>query len=223
MCGGGLTFSRDKVYPVATTMEHILLASASPRRAEYLELLGLPFTRVPSLADERFDRRAEGRAVAEELAARKVNSVVAGLGDNPAGIPASPRPMWVCGADTLISLDGNIYGTPRDREDARRMLRAFQGKSHEVISAVALFSLRTKTMDCRSVSSEVTFAPLSPQEIEWYLDTGEWQDAAGAYKIQGRAACFISSIWGSHSSVVGLPLREFYVMLRDNGYPYGGQ
>jgi septum formation protein len=70
------------------------------------------------------------------------------------------------------------------------------------------------------VTSTVTFAPLSPDEIEWYLDTGEWQEAAGSYKIQGLASCFITDIKGSYSGVVGLPLREFYVMLRDNGYQY---
>ena len=195
-------------------MEPIILASASPRREEYLRLLGLPFTCIPSPADETIDPQSEGAAAAEELALRKVSSVLAMLKNKP--------PLWVCGADTLISLDGKIYGKPAGREDAGRMLRAFQGKTHEVISAAALFSGRANTFDCRSVTSCVTFAPLSSGEIDWYLDSGEWQDAAGAYKIQGLASCFISSIKGSYSSIVGLPLREFYVMLRDNGYPYGG-
>ena len=195
-------------------MEPIILASASPRREEYLKLLGLPFSCMPSADDESFDPQAGGRAVAEELALRKVKSVLSML--------KSEKPLWVCGADTLISLEGSIYGKPVDKEDAGRMLRAFQGKSHDVISATALFNGRTGAFDCRSVVSHVTFAPLSDGEIRWYLDTGEWQDAAGSYKIQGRASCFISSIECSYSSIVGLPLREFYVMLRDNGYPYGG-
>jgi septum formation protein len=100
------------------------------------------------------------------------------------------------------------------------MLRKLQGRSHEVITSVALYNGRKKTTDCRSVVSTVTFAPLSPDEIEWYLNTGEWQEAAGAYKIQGLASCFITGIKGSYSGIVGLPLREFYVMLRDNGYLY---
>ena len=194
-------------------MQPIILASASPRRQAYFRLLGLPFTCIPPSTDESFDPRMDARAVAEELATRKVNGVLS--------ILKNEAPLWVCGADTLISLEGNIYGKPEDREDARRTLSAFQGKTHEVISAVALFGGRAKTIDCRSVVSTVSFAPLSEGEIEWYLDTGEWRDAAGSYKIQGLASCFISSIKGSYSSIVGLPIREFYAILRDNGYPYG--
>jgi septum formation protein len=102
------------------------------------------------------------------------------------------------------------------------MLSRLQGREHEVITAVSLYSGKAKTIDCRSVVSAVTFAALSKDEIEWYLNTGEWQEAAGAYKIQGLASCFVSRISGSPSSVVGLPIREFYVMLRENGYPFGG-
>ena len=195
-------------------MEPIILASGSPRRQDYFRLLGLPFTCMPPSMDESFDERAESRAVAEELAVRKVHSVVKTLKNQPAA--------WVCGADTLIALDGEIYGKPLDRDDAARMLRAFQGRDHKVISAVALYNGRKKTTDCRSSESTVSFASLTEGEIEWYLDSGEWQDAAGAYKIQGLASCFITAIKGSYSSIVGLPLREFYTILRDNGYPYGG-
>ena len=227
-------------------MEHIILASGSPRREEYFRLLGLPFSCRPADVDESFDPDGEPQAVAEELALRKIKKVLETLPDE-APPPSSfssdeqlsgarrvtftsttPSPVrahhlaWICGADTLISLEGKIYGKPADRDDARRMLFSFQGKTHEVISAVALYNGRAQTVDCRSVVSTVTFAPLTPGEIEWYLDSGEWQDAAGAYKIQGLASCLISAINGSYSSIVGLPLREFYAMLRDNGYPYGG-
>ena len=195
-------------------MDSIILASASPRREEYFRLLGLPFTCIAPSIDESFDGEAEPRALAEGLAIRKANSVVEALKGR--FVP------WVCGADTLIALDGAIFGKPLDRLDAGRMLRAFQGRDHRVISAVALYNGRAKTMDCRSSESIVSFAPLSEGEIEWYLDSGEWQDAAGAYKIQGLASCFISAIKGSYSSIVGLPLREIYAILRDNGYPYGG-
>jgi len=194
-------------------MEPIILASGSPRRREYLKLLGLPFTCVPSPADEIYDPHAEPCSVVRELAIRKVKNVAEILKDK------SPR--WICGADTLVTLDGNIHGKPIDRGDAGRMLRSLAGRTHEVITAVALYTGRTKSIDCRSVASTVTFEPMKPGEIEWYLDTEEWRDAAGAYKIQGLASCFISSIQGSYSSIVGLPLREFYGILRDNGYPYG--
>jgi septum formation protein len=164
--------------------------------------------------DESYDEHADPRSVVEELAIRKAGRIVE--------ILKSESPPWVCGADTLIALDGKIYGKPLGREDAGHMLRLFQGRSHEVWSAIALYNGRARTMDCRSVLSIVTFAPLAPGEIEWYLNSGEWQDAAGAYKIQGLASCFISSINGSYSSIVGLPIREFYAILRDNGCPYGG-
>jgi septum formation protein len=77
------------------------------------------------------------------------------------------------------------------------------------------------TTDCRSVSCEVEFAPLAEAEIEWYLDAGDWQGAAGAYRLQGMGGCLIKSMSGSPSAVAGLPLRDFYVMLRDNGYRFG--
>jgi septum formation protein len=91
-----------------------------------------------------------------------------------------------------------------------------------VVTATALYTGREKTIDCRSVTSAVTFASLAAEEIDWYLNTGEWQGVAGAYQVQGLAACFIERVEGSYSSIVGLPLRAFYVMLRENGYPYGG-
>ena len=197
------------------------MASGSPRRQEYLKLLGLPFTCMPSPVNENFSPGEDPEKVAEELAVRKVMKIVEILKDtSPAELRSAP---WVCGADTLISLDGKIYGKPKDRDDAQRMLAAFQDRSHEVISAIALYNGRTKTTDHRTAVSTVTFAALSRGEIEWYLDSGEWQGAAGAYKIQGLASCFITSIQGSYSSIVGLPLREFYAILRDNGYPYGGK
>jgi septum formation protein len=86
---------------------------------------------------------------------------------------------------------------------------------------MALYSGKEKAVDCRSTVSQVTFAPISPEDIDWYIDTGEWQGVAGAYKVQGLASCFISNINGSYSGIVGLPLREFYVMLKENGYAYG--
>ena len=200
-------------------MEPIILASESPRRRELLALMGLPFTCLPSKIDESFEPGAEPASAAKDLAIRKVRKILESLEESL----ENESPPWVCGADTIITLSGKIYGKAGDRDEARQMLRLFQGNTHEVISALALYKGRTKTMDCRSSVSSVSFASMTEGEIEWYLDSGEWQDAAGAYKIQGLASCFIKRIEGSYSSVVGLPLREFYDMLRDNGYPYGGR
>jgi septum formation protein len=185
--------------------------------------------------DEDFEGRTDPCSVAGELAVRKVQKIVDNLKSEistsrqgevsivPPSIPQmeGKTPLWVCGADTLISIDGKICGKPLDRGDAALMLRSLSGRIHEVIRAVAVYSGRTGKIDCRKALSAVTFASLSENEIEWYLDSGEWQDAAGAYKIQGLASCFITGISGSYSSIVGLPLREFYVMLKDNGYSYG--
>ena len=194
-------------------MEPIILASGSPQRSEYLRLLGLPFTCMPSHADEDFETGTEPRLVAEELAVRKVKKTI-----EKNSLAGS---SWVCGADTLIALDGKIYGKPLDRKDAGQMLRVLQGRTHEVWSAIALYNGRTRTIDCRSTASAVSFAALTDAEIEWYLDSGEWEGVAGSYRIQGLAECFITGIQGSFSTIVGLPLHEFYVMLRENGYHFG--
>jgi septum formation protein len=194
-------------------MEPIILASGSLRRQEYFRLMGLPFSIMPSPEEEIREPGLEPGAAAEKLAVRKVNKAIEYL--------KGRIPPWIAGADTLISVDGHIYGKPEDRDEAKRMLSVLQGRDHEVITAIALFNGKEKILDCCSVLSTVSFAPLGDSEIEWYLDTGEWQGAAGSYKIQGLASCFISGIKGSYTSIVGLPMREFYVMLRKNGYSYG--
>jgi septum formation protein len=195
-------------------MESIILASGSLRRQEYFKLLGLPFSIMPSLVDENPGKITNPGELAGDLAVKKVKKVIETLKDR--------LPSWICGADTIISFGGEIYGKPKDREDAGNMIRRLSGQEHEVVTGLALYNGKTGTMDCRTVSSSVVFASITEGEIEWYLNTGEWQGVAGAYRIQGLASCFVSSIKGSFSAIVGLPIHEFYVMLRDNGYPYGG-
>jgi septum formation protein len=194
-------------------MEPIILASGSLRRQEFFRLLGLPFSIMPPRIDETIVQGMKPRKTAEDFAVKKIKKVME--------LMKGRIPAWICGADTIISVDGEIYGKPRDREDAGAMLSRLQGRSHEVITAVALKNPEG-AIDCRSVVSAVSFARLSREEIEWYLNTGEWQGVAGSYKIQGLASCFITGITGSPSAVVGLPMNEFYVMLRNNSYPYGG-
>ncbi|MDR1596135.1 MAG: Maf family protein [Treponema sp.] len=194
-------------------MEPIILASGSLQRQEFFKLLSLPFSIMPAQIDESTQGNLKPRELAEELAVRKVNKIVELL--------SGRIPNWIFGADTLISVDGDVYGKPGDRDDAQSMLTRLQGRSHEVVTAMALYRGREKTVDCRSVVSSVTFASIRHEDLEWYLDTGEWQGAAGAYKIQGLAGCFVSGISGSYSGIVGLPMHEFYVMLKENGYSYG--
>ncbi|MDR2184873.1 MAG: Maf family protein [Treponema sp.] len=195
-------------------MEPIILASGSLRRQEYFRLMGLPFSIMPSMINESPKKNLHPKEFAEDLSIRKIKKIIEVL--------QGRIPPWICGADTVVSANGDIFGKPADREDAKKMLTWLQGRDHKVITAVALFKGREKSIDCRSVESIVSFAPLSEAEIEWYLNTGEWQGVAGAYKIQGLAGCFVSHIKGSYSAVVGLPVHEFYVMLKDNGYSYTG-
>jgi len=198
-------------------MEPIILASESPRRRDFFKLMGLPFTCIPAMIDESQTREGLNPGqFAQELAVKKALAIA---GKTDGGPDAAIQ--WVFGADTIVVLDGKIYGKPADRADARGMLCRFAGKRHEVITAMALCNRQTGKNDCRSVSSEVEFAPLTEAEIEWYLDTGEWQGAAGAYQMQGLAGCLIKRINGSPSCVAGLPLYDFYAMLRDNGYRFG--
>jgi septum formation protein len=193
-------------------MEPIILASGSLRRQEYFRLLGLPFSIMPSQIDENLVPGLTPEEQAEKIAADKVRAVME--------ILKNQLPKWIFGADTLISIDGEILGKPKDRKDAKLMLLRFSGRSHEVITSMALYNGKTKEISSKTVKSIVTFAPIAEKELEWYLDTGEWQKVAGSYKIQGLASCFISEIHGSYSGVVGLPIHDFYVMLKENDYPY---
>ena len=205
-------------------MEPIILASESPRRQGFFRLLNLPFTCMPAMIDETARPGLSPRQVTEDLALRKTMAIVEKLNNTPHPFPAphSPSPNWVFGADTIVVLDGIIYGKADNRDDAKVMLGKLAGRRHEVISAMALYNGHKKTTNTRSVSCQVDFVPLSEAEIEWYLDTDEWKGAAGSYQLQGLGGCLIEAIHGSPSAVAGLPLHDFYAMLRANGYRYGG-
>jgi septum formation protein len=194
-------------------MEPIILASSSLRRQDYFKLLGLPFNIMPSMLDELPKPEQSPQDYTRDMAVRKINKIIEQL--------RGRIPRWICGADTVIAVDGEIFGKPKDRNEAQAMMEKLRGREHDVSTSVALFSGKTQTIDCRSVKSSVIFAPISDEELEWYLNTGEGQGVAGSYKIQGLGGCFVSSIKGSYSAIVGLPMHEFYVMLIENGYQYG--
>ena len=189
------------------------MASGSLRRQEYFRLLGLPFTIMPAKLDERPMAGQAPKEYSADMAVRKINTIIDQL--------RGRIPRWICGADTVIAVDGEIFGKPADRNDAKSMIETLSGREHDVITSVALFNGKSQNIDCRTVESAVTFVELSGEEIEWYLNTGEWQGVAGSYKIQGLGGCFVSTIRGSFSAIVGLPMHEFYRMLIDSGYQYG--
>ena len=198
-------------------MEPIILASSSQRRHNFFRLLGLPFTVMPPEIDETPVRGFSPRQVSEDLAIRKIQATVESLKNKKDENAAN----WIFAADTMVVLNGKIRGKPKNRSDAAAMLHSLAGHRHEVITSMALYNRENEKTDCRSVTCEVTFAQLSPAEIEWYLKMGEWQGAAGAYQMQSLGGCLIKSINGSPSAVAGLPLHDFYVMLRGNGYHIG--
>ena len=193
-------------------MEHIILASASPRRRELMEQAGLPCTILPAKGEEDVGDRAPAEAV-RYLSAQKAREVAARVADGTA-----PGTV-IIGADTVVAVDRRILGKPADRADAARMLRLLSGRTHDVFTGVTLIVLRGdgQTEETGFVSrTEVDIAPLSEEEIDAYLSTGETDDKAGAYGIQGRFAIHVASIRGDYNNVVGLPIAELYRTLRDH-------
>lgn len=177
-----------------------ILASASPRRRDILQNLGLAFTVITADTDESCEQ-TDACALVEQLAERKGIAVQNALAAQ--GTPMSDT--VILSADTVVVCDGQILGKPHDRDDARRMLQLLQNRSHEVISGVAL-TYRGKTYTDHSVTS-VSFDCLDAEELERYLDTDEPYDKAGAYGIQGHASLWVREIRGSYFGVVGLPVH----------------
>lgn len=183
------------------------LASQSPRRRELLALLGLPFGVLDVDVPEQ---RAPGEPATDYV--RRVAREKAGAGLME--VVAVPGAL-VLGGDTEVILDDAVFGKPRDTADATRMLRLLSGRTHQVVSAVALVSAgREAQAVC---TSEVTFAPLDDDAIAAYVASGEPMGRAGAYAIQGLAQVFVCHLSGSHSGVMGLPLFETAQLLRGFG------
>ncbi|MFT7338858.1 MAG: septum formation protein [Marinobacter maritimus] len=184
----------------------IILASASPRRSELLEQIGVRFTIQPADIDET-PRIAEmpGDYV-ERLAREKALAVACSFADTQ-----------VLGSDTSVVLDGEILGKPSDHREARAMLGRLSGSTHQVMTAIAL----AQNGVCTSclVTTEVTFRTLQSEEIAAYVATEEPMDKAGSYGIQGLGGIFVKELKGSYSAVVGLPLQETAALLADAGCP----
>lgn len=187
-------------------MKKVILASASPRRRELLMQAGFSFEVIESNADEKVAIKEPGRLVAE-LAKRKAQAVAEGLKGE----------ALVIGADTVVTLEGEILGKPKDKADAFRMLKALQGRTHQVYTGVALIDRKEEGMEVTDFAecTDVTMYPMSEEEIYSYIDTKEPMDKAGAYGIQGRAAIYVREIKGDYNNVVGLPIARLYQEVKE--------
>ena len=180
----------------------IILASASPRRAELLRAAGMAFEIHPAHVDENVHEGEAPDAYVLRVAEAKARVIAARFPDRV-----------VLGADTTVVLEQTILGKPRDHEHARGMLRMLSGRVHEVLSGVCVCKLAPSSCDIRLARTSVEFSPLTDEEIAWYAASGEPMDKAGAYAIQGLASRFVTRIEGSYSNVVGLPVALVCEML----------
>ncbi len=179
----------------------LILASQSPRRKELLSYCNIDFKTIVADVDETIDPALPIIEEIQRLAYKKAKAV---LDLNPDSV--------VIGSDTIVVIDNQILGKPKNEEDAKQMLRLLQGRTHEVITGVCLCS--NEKVDSFSHITEVTFFEMSEEEINWYVSTGEPMDKAGAYGIQGKCMIYIKDIKGDYYSVMGLPVSDVYQHLK---------
>ena len=177
-------------------MKHIILASASPRRKEILELADLKFDVMPSDAQEITTKTAPNEVVME-LASIKAKDIY----------KKSEKQSMIVGADTVVAYQGQILGKPIDEADAKRMLTMLSGQTHEVYTGVCV--IEDEKIKTFYEETKVTFYEISDEQIDHYIKTGEPMDKAGSYGIQGKAAVFIKGIEGDYYNVVGFPIARF--------------
>lgn len=186
----------------------LILASASPRRAEILHDAGFTFQVMSSAVDETPYPDESPHELVQRLADAKAELVAA----------RAVGPAIVLAADTEVVLDGRIFGKPRSAGDARRMLENLSGRTHSVLTGVSLIRLPDAERRQFVETTSVHFSPLDPEEISRYLATGEPHDKAGGYAIQGRAGRYIPRIEGDYFNIVGLPLARVVQALADLGW-----
>lgn len=179
------------------TQARIILASQSPRRKYLLQKASLAFEVIPSTIDESAIELSTPADYVKELANAKAQQVA---GKHPDG--------WVIGADTIVTIDGQILGKPASENDARNMLVKLSGKVHQVYTGVCICCISREHFWSHAVATEVQFKHLTDAEIEWYIHSGEPFDKAGAYSIQGLGTFLVRGISGSYTNVVGLPVCE---------------
>jgi septum formation protein len=187
----------------AGRLPNLLLASSSPRRSEILRLVGWPFQTVAVEVDESHRNGEAPDKYVERLALAKAQDAATRHANG-----------MILAADTTVVVDNQILAKPADRDEARHMLQALQGRWHQVLTGVALVS--NESSQVAHEVTEVSFAPMSEAEIDWYAATGEPMDKAGAYAIQGQGARFIKEIKGDYFNVMGLPVRLLYELINRN-------
>ena len=187
--------------------KRVILASGSPRRKELMDLTGLKYQVINHNVDEKILPEETPKDHVERLALEKAINVAA---NNPDDV--------VIGCDTIVILNGrNILGKPQQKKDAKQMLASLAGREHTVLSSVAAVWHRKSKQRVVTVESRVRMKQLEEWEMNWYIESGEPMDKAGAYAIQGKGAIFIEGIVGSHTNVIGLPLMETVMLLRSFG------
>lgn len=184
----------------------MILASASPRRKEILENFGFSFKTIVKNIDETSDKtRAEEKIL--EIAEKKAKAAAIDFPDEN-----------VIGADTVVVVDGKILGKPKDEKEAFSMLKSLSGRSHEVITAFSFININKNISYSDYEITKVYFKNLTDDEINWYINTKEPMDKAGAYGIQGKGAFFVEKIEGDFFSVMGFPLGKFVRFLNKTGF-----
>jgi len=192
----------------------LILASASPRRRDLLARLNLPFTTVPAEIAEIARHGETPRQLAERLAREKAEAVVARVGETPRRV--------VLGSDTIVVIGEEVLGKPRDSDHAVDLLRKLVGRTHLVMTGIAVVETDTGRTRSRVVESRVTLREAEDAELRDYVATGESLDKAGAYAAQGEGRRLIAHIEGSETNVIGLPLEETLAMLQDAGVEIPG-
>ena len=185
----------------------LILASASPRRADLLGMLGLTFETRPTGVDETPRPGEPAPDLALRLARTKALAA-----------DASPGPSLVVAADTLVVLDGEVLNKPVDGDEAARFLARLAGRTHEVMTGLAVRTHPEEEVATDLTVSRVTFTPMSREEIAWYAASGEGLDKAGAYALQGIGSIFVAGVEGSYTNVIGLPMERLYPHLRRHGF-----
>ena len=184
----------------------LILASTSPRRRDLLEQTGLEFSVIPSNLVENSIPRSSPEPYVKRLAEAKAKEISQRHPDS-----------WVIGADTIVMIDDTMLGKPDSRPEALNMLRRLSGKTHQVLTGYCICCAASGRHFSETIKTDVCFKTLTELQIEWYLNSGEPFDKAGAYAIQGIGAFLVKQIHGSYTNVVGLPVCEVFEILINEG------